>query len=267
MDPARRAHYLQSMGITVWRRRDASDDSASDVDSSAVTVVDAAGAVDKAAAVTRRQPAARAATATSPATTPEAAATRHIPDDWAGLREAVRTCTACKLCQTRNNTVFGVGPEDAPLLIVGEGPGADEDARGEPFVGRGGKLLDEMLRAIGRSRAQNTFIANVVKCRPPGNRDPEADEVEACRPFLEQQIRLIQPKLIVGLGRVAAQRLLATDLPMSKLRIGIHRYEATGTPVLLTYHPAYLLRSPREKAKAWVDLKRIHQFLVEAGVA
>ena len=196
------------------------------------------------------------------------------PSDWAGLREAVAGCTRCKLCHTRTNTVFGVGPEDASLMVIGEGPGADEDARGEPFVGRAGKLLDEILKAIGRSRVENTFIANVVKCRPPGNRDPEADEVAACRPYLEQQIRLLKPRLIVGLGRVAAQRLLSTDLPMSKLRGGLHHYalEAEGavesaessagqTPVMLTYHPAYLLRSPREKAKVWQDLKQIHRFL------
>lgn len=192
-----------------------------------------------------------------------------MPQDWDGLRAAVAGCTRCKLCHTRTNTVFGAGPQTASLMVVGEGPGADEDASGEAFVGRSGKLLDEMLKAIGCSRDDNTFIANVVKCRPPGNRDPEAEEVAACRPYLEQQIRLLKPKLIVGLGRVAAQRLLNTALPMSKLRGELHHYpiKATDgpatepTPVMLTYHPAYLLRSPREKAKSWVDLKRIYRFL------
>jgi DNA polymerase len=172
----------------------------------------------------------------------------------------------CKLCKTRTNTVFGVGQQSAPLMVVGEGPGADEDAQGEPFVGRAGKLLDEMLKAIGRSRKEDApdksvFIANVVKCRPPGNRDPEADEVEACRPYLDQQIRLVKPKLIVALGRIAAQRLLGSDAPLSKLRGPLHQYGSEGTPLLITYHPAYLLRSPGEKAKSWADLKRVHQLL------
>ena len=196
---------------------------------------------------------------------PQAAAARSsVPADWAGLRAAVAGCTSCKLCLTRNKTVFGVGPENAPLMVIGEGPGAEEDMQGEPFVGRAGKLLDEMLKAIGCSRHNNTFITNIVKCRPPGNRDPQAEEAEACRPYLDQQIRLIQPKLIVGLGRVAAQRLLATEQPLAKLRSRVHLYGPDSTPVLLTYHPAYLLRSPREKAKVWADLKQILR-LLESG--
>ncbi len=190
----------------------------------------------------------------------------EVPSDWEGLRPAVAGCMRCKLCKTRTNTVFGVGQQSAPLMVVGEGPGADEDAQGEPFVGRAGKLLDEMLKAIGRSRKEDApdksvFIANVVKCRPPGNRDPEADEVEACRPYLDQQIRLVKPKLIVALGRIAAQRLLGSDAPLSKLRGPLHQYGSEGTPLLITYHPAYLLRSPGEKAKSWADLKRVHQLL------
>lgn len=181
--------------------------------------------------------------------------------DWDELRTMVDRCTACALSQTRNRAVFGVGPETAPLMVIGEGPGADEDIQGKPFVGRAGKLLDEMLKAIGYSRSENAYITNVVKCRPPGNRDPLAVEAEACRSYLDRQIALIKPRLIVGLGRVAAQRLLATDLPLSKLRGQLHQYGRYATPVLLTYHPAYLLRSPREKAKAWVDLKRMHRFL------
>src|SRR5205085_9658247 len=133
----------------------------------------------------------------------------------------------------------------APLMVVGEGPGADEDAQGEPFVGRAGKLLDEMLKAIGHSRKDNVFIANVVKCRPPGNRDPETLEAESCRPYLEQQIRLVKPKLIVALGRIAAQRLLKSDEPLARLRGPIHQYGTEATPLFITYHPAYLLRSPR----------------------
>lgn len=183
------------------------------------------------------------------------------PTDWEGLRAAVKTCERCKLCPTRTQTVFGVGNEQASLMVVGEGPGADEDATGEPFVGRAGKLLDEMLKSIGRSRKDNVFIANVVKCRPPGNRDPEADEAEACRPFLEQQIRLVKPKMILALGRIAAQRLLQTDEPLSRLRGPIHTYGPDKTPLFITYHPAYLLRSPREKAKSWDDLKKVYRYI------
>ncbi|HEX7380798.1 MAG TPA: uracil-DNA glycosylase [Nevskiaceae bacterium] len=185
------------------------------------------------------------------------------PHDWAGLQAAVEVCRRCRLCETRNRTVFGVGPEHAELMVVGEGPGAEEDARGEPFVGRAGKLLDQMLAAIGCSRRRNAFITNVVKCRPPNNRDPLPDEVAACRPYLERQIELVEPRLIVGLGRVAAQRLLDTDLPLGRLRGRLHHYGARQTPVMLTYHPAYLLRSPREKAKAWQDLKAVAHFLAQ----
>lgn len=280
MDSARRALYLRQLGIERWRLRAA----------------EGAPAIAEAPAITRSPVAAAEPPRTAPAAAddgpplralPPTAAAPHpdfasdavaapappphdivpMPTDWDGLRAVVKDCQACKLCQTRTQTVFGVGPTDAPLMVIGEGPGADEDARGEPFVGRAGKLLDEMLRAIGCSRGDNTFIANVVKCRPPGNRDPEADEVHACQPYLDQQIRLIRPRLIVGLGRVAAQRLLATNLPMSKLRGSLHHYGADATPLLLTYHPAYLLRSPREKAKAWDDLKRIHRFLHAPGSA
>ncbi len=196
------------------------------------------------------------------------AAPREIPADWSGLQTAVAGCTACKLCRTRNNTVFGVGAEQASLMVIGEGPGADEDAQGFPFVGRAGKLLDEMLRSIGRSRTEteagkSVYIANVVKCRPPANRDPEPDEVAACRPYLDAQIEHVKPKLIVALGRIAAQRLLSSDEPLSRLRGPQHEYGERKTPVLITYHPAYLLRSPGEKAKSWADLKRVSRFLAE----
>lgn len=186
---------------------------------------------------------------------------RVIPGEWEPLKAMVRDCRHCKLCETRTQTVFGVGVQTAALMIVGEGPGADEDAQGEPFVGRAGKLLDEMLKSIGHNRAQNTYIANVVKCRPPGNRDPEKDEVEGCRAYLDAQIGLIKPKLIVALGRIAAQRLLGSDEPLSRMRGPIHNYGELATPVFVTYHPAYLLRSPKEKAKSWEDLKKIWQFL------
>jgi len=193
-------------------------------------------------------------------------ATQFTPSaDWDELRAQVANCMRCKLCKTRTKTVFGVGNAAAPLMVVGEGPGADEDASGEPFVGRAGKLLDEMLRAIDRSRADNVFIANVVKCRPPGNRDPEKDEVEACRNYLDAQIAHVKPRLIVALGRIAAQRLLTTEEPLSRLRGPLHQYGLSKTPVFVTYHPAYLLRSPKEKAKSWEDLKKIAQHLQAHG--
>ena len=185
----------------------------------------------------------------------------QVAEDWPALAEQVRTCERCSLCQTRTQAVFGVGATNAPLMIVGEGPGADEDRQGEPFVGAAGKLLDQMLGAIGRSRQSDVYIANVVKCRPPGNRDPLETEADACRPYLAKQIELLQPRLIVALGRVAAQRLLGTTEPLARLRGQAHEYAPTGTPVRVTYHPAYLLRSPREKAKSWADLKQVRQHL------
>ncbi len=211
----------------------------------------------------KHPPASEASSPAAPALValPTLAQSRIIPREWEPLKAMVRDCRHCKLCETRTQTVFGVGPQTAELMVVGEGPGADEDAQGEPFVGRAGKLLDEMLKSIGHSRAANTYIANVVKCRPPGNRDPEKDEVEGCRPYLDQQIALIRPRLIVALGRVAALRLLGGDEALSRLRGPIHHYGALSTPVFVTYHPAYLLRSPKEKAKSWEDMKKIWQFL------
>lgn len=171
--------------------------------------------------------------------------------DWAELRAAVVGCTQCALHTSRTQTVFGVGNQEADWLIIGEAPGAEEDRRGEPFVGRAGQLLDEMLRAVGQTREQ-VYIANVLKCRPPNNRDPEAGEASACRGYLERQIALLQPKIILAVGRVAAQTLLATDTPVGKLRGKLHRLG--DTPLVVTYHPAYLLRSPTQKRKSWQDL-------------
>lgn len=169
------------------------------------------------------------------------------------LREQVRHCTACKLAPTRRNTVFGVGDPQADWLFVGEAPGAEEDRLGDPFVGRAGQLLDNMLAAMGLHRQTNVYIANVIKCRPPGNRNPEADEVAACRGYLDQQIALIQPRLIVALGRVAAQALLDSQRPLRELR-GAQNLAYQNVPVIVTYHPAYLLRFPEHKAQAWKDL-------------
>jgi uracil-DNA glycosylase len=172
--------------------------------------------------------------------------------EWPALKAAVSGCTECALHAKRNKTVFGVGDENADWLFVGEGPGADEDAQGEPFVGQAGKLLDSMLAAIRLKRDANVYIANCVKCRPPGNRNPEAGELFACEPYLNRQIDLIRPKLIVALGKVAAANLLATDASVASMRGKVHDYR--GTPLIVTYHPAYLLRSLQDKAKAWADL-------------
>lgn len=172
--------------------------------------------------------------------------------DWVTLKARVTSCTDCPLHQKRNKAVFGVGDENAGWLFVGEGPGAEEDAQGEPFVGQAGKLLDSMLAAINLRRGVNVFIANVIKCRPPGNRSPEPSEALACEPYLHRQIELIRPRLIIALGKVAAVNLLATDASIASLRGRIHRFR--GIPLIVTYHPAYLLRNLPDKAKAWVDL-------------
>jgi uracil-DNA glycosylase len=172
--------------------------------------------------------------------------------DWTPLKASVAACTQCALHAGRNKTVFGVGDENADWLFVGEGPGADEDAQGEPFVGQAGKLLDNMLAAIKLKRGDNVYIANVVKCRPPGNRNPEPDEALACEPYLHRQIDLIRPKLIIALGKVAAVNLLAREASVASMRNKVHQYR--GIPLIVTYHPAYLLRSLAEKARAWEDL-------------
>ena len=170
------------------------------------------------------------------------------------LKQVVASCTLCDLHKTRTQTVFGVGHPAADWLIIGEAPGADEDRKGEPFVGRAGQLLTNMLRAIGLAR-EEVFIANILKCRPPNNRDPQPSEIDCCRPYLRKQIDFIQPKIILAVGRIAAQALLKTDTPIGKLRGKEFKFEDTQIPVVATYHPAYLLRSPQQKRKAWEDLK------------
>lgn len=184
------------------------------------------------------------------------------PHTWDTLADAVADCTACKLSATRTQGVLGSGDRNADWLIVGEAPGAEEDAQGEPFVGPAGKLLDAMLASIGLARGDNVYLTNVLKSHPPGNRDPEPDEVAACRPYLLAQIELIQPKLIVALGRLAAQSLLDTDEAIGSLRGRAHSFQ--GVPLVATYHPAYLLRKPTEKTRAWEDLclaRRIYSSL------
>ncbi|KER67345.1 DNA polymerase [Burkholderia cepacia] len=172
--------------------------------------------------------------------------------DWDALAARVANCTQCRLCEKRTNTVFGVGDREADWMLIGEAPGENEDKQGEPFVGQAGKLLDNMLQSLSLQRGDNVYIANVIKCRPPGNRNPEPDEVASCEPYLQRQVALVKPKLIVALGRFAAQTLLKTDASIASLRGRVHTYE--GVPVIVTYHPAYLLRSLQDKSKAWADL-------------
>ncbi|THF66634.1 uracil-DNA glycosylase [Pseudothauera nasutitermitis] len=212
------------------------------------------------AAPRRESPIPRPAPQAPPATPPAEArpavdpqrATRIATLDWEELEAEIRACRACRLCEKRRQAVPGVGDRRADWLFVGEGPGAEEDQRGEPFVGAAGKLLDNMLGAIGLKRGENVYIANAVKCRPPHNRTPEADEIAACLPFLERQIALLQPRLMIALGRPAAQALLDTEVKIGASRGRL--FEHAGVPVVVTYHPAYLLRNQNDKAKAWEDL-------------
>ncbi len=226
----RREQYLAAMGVTVWRQRGAEA-------APPPVAVPAVG---------------------------EAEAGEVAELDWEALRARVAACCACPdLAASRTQTVFGVGDRQARLLLIGEAPGADEDARGEPFVGRAGQLLNAMLAAIGLPR-EAVYIANILKCRPPGNRNPQPEEAMRCRPFLERQIALIRPSLIVALGRIAAHNLLATEEPLGRLRGRAHRFGDGGIPLLVTYHPAYLLRTPLDKRKAWEDLQTARRLLAEA---
>lgn len=199
----------------------------------------------------------------APSDTAAPRAQRIAAFDWAQLEAAVSNCTSCKLCERRTNTVFGVGDREAEWMLIGEAPGEQEDKQGEPFVGQAGKLLDSMLRSIGLSREKGVFIANVLKCRPPGNRDPEPDEAAMCDPYLKRQIALVKPRIIVVLGRIAAQNLLQTQTPVGKLRGKVHEVE--GVPVVVTYHPAYLLRTLTDKARAWEDLCLARKIYAERG--
>jgi DNA polymerase len=195
--------------------------------------------------------------AATQASSPHRENTELQAPDWQSLKERVAQCTVCVLHKQRKQTVFGVGNESAPWLFIGEGPGAEEDAAGEPFVGQAGKLLDNMLAAIRLRRGHEVYIANVVKCRPPGNRTPTPEEAAACAPYLDRQIDLISPRLIVALGKTAAARLLASEASLASLRGHVHEYR--GYPVIVTYHPAYLLRNLPDKAKAWEDLTLARQ--------
>jgi uracil-DNA glycosylase family 4 len=236
----RREEILRELGIgPVWRLRAPRMDAASDSSIPQQLSASPANAVIMPPAPSGSLPL-------------EARAEEIMRMDWMQLKASVGTCIACPLHKGRDKTVFGVGDEAADWLFVGEGPGADEDRLGDPFVGQAGKLLDNMLAAIKLKRGINVYIANIVKCRPPGNRNPEPQEVAQCEPYLHRQIALIQPKLIVALGRVAAVNLLKRDAAVASLRNKVLEYR--GIPLIVTYHPAYLLRSLHDKAKAWADL-------------
>lgn len=257
MDAPLRNAYLDALGIDRWVARDAPEPApASRPEMPPARPVAASGGADAPAATAATSAAPRvAARVATPAVSPVAPrAPLPAGIDWEPLRAAVAGCAACDLCQTRTQTVFGVGNTRAEWLVIGEAPGAEEDRQGEPFVGRAGQLLNAMLLAIGLPR-ETVFIANVLKCRPPANRDPNPEEVARCLPFLEAQIALLKPKVILAVGRIAAQNLLATDAPLARLRGKVHRFGDAGTPLVVTYHPAYLLRTPADKRKAWEDLK------------
>ncbi|MDM7942975.1 MAG: uracil-DNA glycosylase [Hydrogenophaga sp.] len=248
---ARQRAMLAEMGVRVWAPRPAP---ANAVPAEPVATVRPTGASPVATAP--RPPALPAPTAA-----PAPGAQPQPPSpvatlDWPALREAVAGCQACGLCQGRTQTVFGTGDTQADWMVVGEAPGENEDLQGEAFVGAAGQLLDNMLKAVGRHRsgrgAEGVFITNVLKCRPPANRNPLPDEVARCEPYLARQVALVQPRVIVAMGRFAVQALLKTSEPIGRLRGQVHHYE--GVPVIVTYHPAYLLRTPTDKGKAWADL-------------
>jgi DNA polymerase len=231
MDGERRKQYLEAIGIDLWVARRS-------------TAATESGTSEAFAAVSN---ATIAPASKAPLLSPEVT--------WDSLRADVRSCTKCSLHTSRTQGVFGVGSIEAQWMVVGEAPGAEEDRRGEPFVGRAGHLLDAMLKAIGLSRTSNVYIANVLKSRPPGNRDPKPEEVAACLPYLMQQVELLRPRVMLAVGRIAAQNLLATDAPLGRLRGKVHQFGELNTPLIVTYHPAYLLRTPSDKRKAWEDLK------------
>lgn len=237
-----RAQYLNAMGIDAWRLRSPSIGAQASCSESNVMLV-------------------------LPAAVGDSEPNVRPTIDWNALQQQVARCTRCDLHRTRTQTVFGVGNRNADWLVIGEAPGAEEDKRGEPFVGRAGQLLDAMLAAINLDRSR-AYIANILKCRPPNNRDPLAHEVACCEQYLHQQIALLQPRLILAVGRIAAQNLLKSDEPLARLRGRVHRYGERQTPLIVTYHPAYLLRTPGDKRKAWEDLQlavRIYREIDEGG--
>lgn len=231
MDEQRRLYYLDKMGIQTWVPQTAKSENTQAESGKGLSTPQTEQASDLSGQTGK-----------------------NIAASLDELREVVAACTLCGLHRTRTQTVFGAGHPDADWLVIGEAPGFDEDRKGEPFVGRAGQLLTKMLLAIGLAR-EEVFITNILKCRPPDNRDPQPQEIMHCRPYLRQQIELIQPKIILAMGRIAAQALLNTNTAIGRLRGIQHWYEDTRIPVVATYHPAYLLRSPQQKRKAWDDLK------------
>ena len=250
-----RLAYLEAMGIQAWSLR-----------SRPVAVPDVEVKTEAPSPAVVQEPEAPAAAL--PGVAVPVADTPPRPDvsrlDWDELQAQVAGCTLCELHGSRTQTVFGVGNRAADWLVIGEAPGRDEDQQGEPFVGRAGQLLNAMLQAIGLKREQ-VYIANILKCRPPNNRDPKPEEVVCCEPYLLRQIALIKPGIILAVGRISAQNLLQTDTPIGKLRGRVHRFRDTGIPLVATYHPAYLLRSPVEKRKAWQDLQLAVRTLRESA--
>lgn len=238
MSASRRSRYLRALGIPEWslKTNTVAGDGPAAAPGDDVREAD---------------------TDTGPAQVQAPAATAP---QWEALAAEVRACTACALHATRTQTVFGVGRRDADVLVIGEAPGADEDRQGEPFVGRAGQLLNAMLKGIGFART-DVYIANILKCRPPQNRDPKPDEQRTCAPFLDRQIELLQPRVILAVGRISAQWLLESDAPIGRLRGRVHAYGDSQIPVVVTYHPAYLLRSPQAKSKSWQDLLLVREVL------
>lgn len=253
-------NILKELGLLPqWRLLSAADQTPAAEDATTTTATKAATipaakvATPAAAKVATTPTAVKVETAAAPVAIMPADIARM---DWTMLYQTVRSCVKCRLCQKRKNAAFGIGDTEADIMLVGEGPGAEEDRQGEPFVGPAGKLLDKMLAAIGLSRESGVYIANIVKCRPPQNRVPKSDEAAECLPYLHRQIALVKPKLLVALGRVAAAHLVA-DAPIAQMRQSMHDYR--GIPVVVSYHPAYLLRNPADKRKSWDDLRMIKQ--------
>lgn len=257
---ARQLDTLRKIGVEVWTLRGAEEAGAAEVAESVESTETAAPAETIVPADNSEVAGIAAASADPPAASTDAAAELQV------IEREVSACRRCELHRTRTHTVFGCGNARADWLFVGEAPGHHEDLQGEPFVGRAGKLLDRMIAALGMKR-ERVFIANVLKCRPPGNRDPLPGEIERCEPYLHRQLALIQPKVIVALGRISAQALLRTGDALSKLRGATHRYGPDHIPLVVTYHPAYLLRSPEQKAKAWDDLWRAREIVRAAAEA
>lgn len=264
IDVAKRNAYLKALGLQQWRMRDVVIETDSLVTDVSCDNQDKSNQSAQLAGVQTNQPQVTTHTELELSNN----ANQAVVDwqkistlDMASLQMEVRACQACELHKTRKQTVFGTGHNKADWLIIGEAPGADEDRQGEPFVGRAGQLLTQMLRAIGLAR-EEVFIANILKCRPPNNRDPKIEEVQACQSYLHRQIELLEPKIILALGRIAAHSLLNSATPIGKMRGKLYHLEKYNIPLVVTYHPAYLLRSPKEKRKVWEDLKFARQQVV-----